>query len=59
MMGLSLTYYGIKCKQIDIHKALIFGSIICIFSFALTALNQIPFVALIGCALCGLGVSII
>lgn len=58
MMGLSRTYYGIKGQQIDIYKALIFGSIICIFSFVLTALSPIPFVALIGCALCGLGVSL-
>jgi len=58
MMGIIRTLYGIKGQNINIHKTLMFCSVGCIFSFAITALVPVPAIALIGCSLCGLTVSL-
>jgi len=58
MMGIVRTLYGIKGQKINIHKTLVFCSIACMLSFVITALVPIPAIALIGCSLCGLSVSL-
>ena len=58
MMGISRTLYGMKGQKINIHKTLAICSVLCILSFVITALVPVPAIALLGCALCGLAVSL-
>ena len=58
MMGIARTLYGVKGQNINMHKTLVFSSVMCILSFAITALVPVPAIALIGCSLCGLSVSL-
>jgi len=58
MMGIARTLYGIKGQKINIHKTLVISSVLCILSFVITALVPIPALSLLGCALCGLTVSL-
>jgi len=58
MMGIARTLYGVKGTKINIHKTLPICSLLCILSFVITAIVPIPAVALLGCALCGLGVGL-
>lgn len=58
MMGIVRTLYGIKGQKINIQKALVVCSFVCIMSFAITALVPIPAISLLGCSLCGLAVSL-
>ena len=58
MMGIARTLYGIKGQKINIHKTLMISSALCILSFVITAIAPIPAVSLLGCALCGLTVSL-
>lgn len=58
MMGIARTLYGIKGQKINLQKTLIGCSFLCILSFAITALVPNPVISLIGCALCGLSVSL-
>lgn len=58
MMGIVRTWYGMKGQKINMHKTLIITSVLCIASFFITAMVPIPAIALFGCALCGLSVSL-
>lgn len=58
MMGIMRTFYGIKGEKINMHKSLMILSILCILSFAITALVSVPVISLLGCSLCGLSVSL-
>lgn len=58
MMGIARTFYGIKGRHINLLNTLIACSLLCILSFAITALVPIPSVSLLGCSLCGLAVSL-
>ena len=58
MMGIVRTWYGIKGQRINIHKTLVVCSVLCIASFVITAIVPIPAISLLGCALCGLSVSL-
>ncbi len=58
MMGIARTLYGTKGQKINIQKTLIICSLLCILSFIITALVPIPAIALLGCSLCGLSVSL-
>jgi len=58
MMGIARTMYGMKGQKVNIQKILVLSSFLCILSFAVTALVPIPAIALIGCSLCGLAVSL-
>ena len=58
MMGIARTLYGVKGQKINMHKTLVFSSVLCILSFAITALVPVPAIPLIGCSLCGLSVSL-
>ncbi|MCL1793400.1 MAG: MFS transporter [Oscillospiraceae bacterium] len=58
MMGIARTLYGMKGQKINIHKTLVFCSVLCVPSFVVTAIVPIPALALLGCALCGLSVSL-
>ena len=58
MMGVMRTLYGIKGQKINIHKILVICSVLCVPSYLITALVPIPAPALLGCALCGISVSL-
>ncbi len=58
MMGIVRTLYGIKGQQINMQKTLLGCSLLCIVSFAITALVPVPAISLLGCSLCGLSVSL-
>jgi fucose permease len=58
MMGIARTWYGIKGQQINIHKALVVCSVLCMASYVVAAIVPIPAISLLGCALCGLSVSL-
>ena len=58
MMGIVRTWYGIRGQKIDMRRILAASSLLCVLSFVLTALVPIPAIALLGCALCGLAVSL-
>jgi MFS family permease len=58
MMGIGRTWYGIKGQKLNIHKALVVSCVLCVASFVITASVPIPAISLLGCALCGLSVSL-
>lgn len=58
MMGSARTLYGIKGQKINMLNTLAASSFLCILSYALAALAPNPVISLLGCALCGLSVSL-
>ncbi len=58
MMGIVRTWYGVKGQNVNMQKTLIVCSVLCIASFVITAFAPIPAISLLGCALCGLSVSL-
>ena len=52
------TIYGVWGHKIDLRKALMSSSILCILCYGVTVFVQLPIIALLGCALCGLSVSL-
>ena len=57
MMGLQAWAWG--SQRVNIHKALVVCSVLCMASFVITAVVPVPAIALMGCALCGLSVSLL
>lgn len=57
-MGIGRTLYGIFGERINIKKALLACSVLCTACYAVTVFVRLPIVALLGCSLCGLGVSL-
>lgn len=58
-MGIGRTIYGKLGDRINIERALLYSSILCIVCYLITALAINPFISLIGCAICGLSVSLL
>ncbi|MEG2584477.1 MAG: MFS transporter, partial [Oscillospiraceae bacterium] len=58
LMGCSRLYYGLNSSKINLKRALVLSSILCIFSYLLTALSPNPLLSLTGCALCGFSVGL-
>lgn len=58
MMGIGRTLYGTRGQGLNLQNALSASAVLCIVSYLLTALVPVPAVALLGCALCGLSVSL-
>ncbi len=58
LMGTGRTMYGLWGQKINLHKALIASAVLCITCYLVTALVKIPLVSLLGCAMCGLAVSL-
>jgi len=58
MMGIVRTWYGVKGQKINIQRFLKVCSVLCMASYIITALSPIPVISLLGCALCGLSVSL-
>ncbi len=57
-MALSRTLYGIFGERFDIKKVLLYSSLLCIVSYALICLVNLPVVSLLGCVLCGISVAL-
>ena len=57
-MGLSRVFYGKKSEKLDLTKAMLICSSLCVVCYLLAALSPVSIIGLIGCALCGLAVGI-
>ena len=58
LMGSARAIYGKYGDKIDIHKFMTGSAILCIGAYLLTALAPMPFLSLVGCAICGFSVGI-
>lgn len=58
LMGIGRTLYGIWGHKIQLRKALGASGILCIACYALTVFSPSPLLSLLGCAVCGLSVSL-
>ncbi len=59
LMGIGRTIYGKFAERINLEQTLWWSSILCIVCYLVTALAGNPFISLMGCALCGLSVSLL
>ena len=58
MMGTSRSFYGKYGEKIDLMKFMIGSGALCLVCYLLSALAPLPFLNLIGCAVCGFSVGI-
>ena len=58
LMGISRVIYGKYGDKLNLEKFMAASSVLCIFSYVLAALAPLPFLSLIGCAVCGFSVGI-
>lgn len=58
LMGVGRTIYGVLGHKIQLKKALIMSTTLCIICYLVTVFVQMPIVSLLGCALCGFSVSL-
>lgn len=58
LMGLGRTFYGFWGQTLPINKALAASSILCIVCYLIAVFAKTPVYSLMGCALCGLSVSL-
>ncbi|MDD4797399.1 MAG: MFS transporter [Eubacteriales bacterium] len=59
MMGTGRALYGVWGHKLDLTKSLLACAVLCIGAYLITSLVPHPFVALLGCALCGFAVSLL
>lgn len=57
-MGIGRMLYGILGTRLPLAKSLLASSIICVGGYLMITLFQNPIVALLGCSVCGLSVSL-
>ena len=58
LMGVGRTVYGIWGSRFDLKKAMLGSAALCIVCYAVTVFVPSPLPALLGCAFCGLSVSL-
>ena len=58
MMGISRSFYGKYGEKIDLMEFMIGSGALCLVCYLLAALAPLPFLNLIGCAVCGFSVGI-
>ena len=58
MMGMSRSFYGKYGENIDLRKFMIGSGALCLVCYLLSALAPLPFLNLVGCAVCGFSVGI-
>ena len=58
MMGTSRSFYGKYGEKIDLMKFMIGSGALCLVCYFLSALAPLPFLNLVGCAVCGFSVGI-
>ncbi len=59
LMGSSRLIYGKYGEKINLQKAMLLSSLLCIASYLLIALSPIPLLSLLGCGICGFSVGIL
>ena len=57
-MGISRMLYGKFSQKLDLTKVMLACGVMCAGCYLLASLSKLPFLALAGCALCGLAVGI-
>ncbi len=57
-MAISRMVYPKICERLDLRKTMILSSSLCAVCYISAGLSQDPFIALIGCGICGLSVGI-
>ena len=57
-MGIGRTIYGVWGERIDLRKALLFTSALCVLCYLLTVFAPHPLLSLAGCSLTGFSVSL-
>lgn len=58
MMGCGRMLYGIFGAKLDLKKTIAASSALCVAAYLITSLSPVPWIALAGCALCGISVSL-
>ncbi len=58
LMGSSRVFMGLRGTKLNIEKALLVSSFLCIGAYLITVFSPIPIISLIGCALTGVSVGI-
>ena len=58
LMGAGRTLYGFFGQRLKLKPTLMASATLCVACYALTVLAENPFLSLLGCALCGLSVSL-
>ncbi len=58
-MSIGRTFYGIRGEHVNLFGALLGCSLLSIVCYLVTVFVGLPMVALLGCAMCGLGVSLL
>lgn len=58
MMGIARLIYGKSSAKMNLNRFIIFSACLCIVSYLCISLVPIPFVGLLGCAICGFSVGI-
>lgn len=57
-MGIGRVVYGIWGHRINLKRALMASSILCLFCYGVVVFVQVPIISLLGCALTGLSVAL-
>lgn len=57
-MGISRTIYGKYGDKMNLKKFMLFSGILCLISYLMSAISDIPVIGLIGCIMCGFSVGI-
>ncbi len=58
LMGISRVFYAKFSDKLPLLPFIVGSSVLCIFSYLLTAFSPIPALSLVGCAICGFSVGI-
>ena len=59
LMGMTRMIHGAKGKNWDIRTLILLSALLCLISYVMISLVQNPVVNLIGCAICGIAISLI
>lgn len=58
LMGFSRAFYGVFGNRINLLSFIGASGVLCVVSYLLAAVSPVPWLSLLGCALCGLSVGI-
>lgn len=58
MMAISRTIYGKLSERLPLLRIMLFSVILCIVSYLMISLTEIPIIGLVGCILCGFSAGI-
>ncbi len=59
LMGTSRLLYGKYGEKINLQKAMLLSSTLCVISYLIISLSPLPFLSLLGCGICGFSVGIL